>query len=702
MAADAAPTRLSTISKLTYGLVIFASAFLLFQVEPLLGKLILPWFGGSASVWVVCLLFFQVVLLLGYFYAHTLVGRFRARTQGRIHAALLILSLLALPIVPRDSWKPATPFHPALHILCLLAVTAGLPYFLLSSTSPLSQAWYARKNSQGTPYRFYAISNLGSMLALISYPIVVEPWAATSHQGRGWSWAYAGVAVLCALLALSTSRKDEISNESAALPSPGWKIQLLWLSLAACGSALLLAVTHHITQNIAAVPLLWIIPLALYLLSFILCFESEKWYRRDFFLRLLGVAVGAMAYALAPSFAGLPLMVSIPIFCCGLFVACMFCHGELARLKPPAGQLTCFYLMCSLGGAVGALAVALVTPWLFSGDYELRIALGCCAVLALVVLHRDPTSPFYRARWQLSWLLVVALAVAVVVGLGMTAHEERKGARVMVRNFYGVLRVVEQSAPDGDSVMGRPMPSSGASLRCEKLMNGSIDHGLQFLAPALRDQPTTYYGPESGAGIALKAAGAAKPLNVGLIGLGVGTLAAYGRPGDHYKFYEINPLDAQLASQDFTFLRDSAAKIDVVLGDGRLSLEREEPQEFDVLVVDAFSGDSIPVHLLTREALELYFRHLKPGGVLAVHASNQYLDLAPVVAATALGLGKEAVRVENQADGQRGIYRAIWVLAGDPQGFAGKAESERTGAILASGGRHAWTDDYSSVFSALK
>jgi len=279
MAADAAPTRSSTISKLTYGLVIFASAFLLFQVEPLLGKLTLPWFGGSASVWVVCLLFFQVVLLLGYFYAHTLVGRFRARTQGRIHAALLILSLLALPIVPKDSWKPSTPFHPALHILCLLAATAGPPYFLLSSTSPFLQAWYARKDSQAAPYRFHAISNLGAMLALISYPILVEPSVATSHQGTEWSWAYAGVAIVCALVALSSGRDDAISIESSAVPSPRWKIQLLWLSLAACGSALLLAITHHTTLNIAAVPLLWVIPLTLYLLSFILCFEKKRWYR---------------------------------------------------------------------------------------------------------------------------------------------------------------------------------------------------------------------------------------------------------------------------------------------------------------------------------------------------------------------------------------------------------------------------------------
>jgi len=691
------------ISKFIYGLAIFSSAFLLFLVQPILGKIILPWFGGAAGVWIVCLLFFQIVLLLGYSYAHLLIG-FKLRTQAWLHVTLIAGSLLSLPILPKALWRPQTPYHPALQILVLLAATAGLPYFLLASTSPLLQAWYARNRPGAVPYRFYALSNIGSMLALVGYPIVVEPYVATSRQGVGWSWAYAAVAALCALVAF-TPRTDQVISAAHDLPpapAPGWEVQGLWISLAACGSALLLAITHHITQNIAAVPLLWIIPLAFYLLSFILCFEGGTWYRRDFFLKLLGVALGSAAYALGPSFTGLPLKVSIPLFCCSLFIGCMFCHGELARLKPHPQYLTTFYLMVSLGGVLGATFVAVLAPLLYSGDYELQIVLGCCALLVLLVLHRDPTSTFYQARWQLPWLLVVAFAFAVIIRLGITAREESKDVRVMARNFYGVLRVVDQVAPNVVLVKAGPALPPPGDLRLSKLMNGTIDHGLQFLSPALRDRPTTYYGPDSGIGIALRAAGTATPLKVGVIGLGVGTIAAYGRPGDHYQFYEINPLVVRLANQEFTYLQDSPAKIETVLGDGRLSLQQEEPQGFNVLVVDAFSGDSIPVHLLTREAMALYFRHLTPDGVLALHVSNQYLNLSPVIAATAVGLGKEAVVVENKDDNARGIYRATWVLVGDRAGYHGQAEIRKAGTALSNPKHQAqWTDDFSSIFEVL-
>jgi hypothetical protein len=690
------------IAKLINAFVIFASAFLLFQVQPILGKMILPWFGGAAGVWIVCLLFFQVVLLLGYLYAHLLVRKFRAPLSGRIHAALLVASLAVLPVAPKTAWQPASPLHPALQILGLLAVTVGLPYFLLTSTSPLLQAWYAQRGWGASPYRFYAVSSTGSMLALVSYPLCIEPWLATSRQAVGWSWGYAAVALMCAGVALASPRTAPADGQAAGTPAPPWQMQVLWVSLAACGSALLLAITHHITQNIAAVPLLWIIPLALYLLSFILCFEGREWYRRDLFLRLLGVALGSTAYALSPKFAGLPLVVSIPFYCGCLFIGCMFCHGELARLKPDPQHLTSFYLMSSLGGAVGALFVALLAPRLFSGDYELRIALGFCALLVLVVNYRDPQSPFYRARWQPVWLLMVAVALAIIISLGVTGREESKGARLMVRNFYGVLRIVDEVGPNVVMARGATAQSLVGDLRLEKLMNGTIDHGLQFLAPARRDQPTTYYGPESGVGIALKAAETRAPLHVGVVGLGVGTLAAYGKPGDHFQFYEINPLVVQIAQQDFTFLRDSPAKIEIALGDGRHLLEQEPPQGFDALVVDAFSGDSIPVHLLTREAFELYFRHLKPDGVLAVHISNQYLNLAPVVTGAALGYNKEAVLVENPADSPRGIYRASWILVGEPQGFLGKAEIERAGIRFGVGSPQlVWTDDYSSLLKVL-
>ena len=704
-----------------YAVAIFASAFLLFQVEPIIAKMILPWFGGVAAVWAVCLLFFQAVLLLGYSYAHLLARSFNLRAQGRIHAAVLLAGLAALRIAPRETWKPAGPEHPALRILLLLLATVGLPYFVLSTTSPLLQSWYARARAGVAPYRFYSLSNAGSMLALVSYPVLIEPRLSSSHQAVGWSAAYACVALFCAAIALMP-RTDGANGEVDALPldpvtvsgttpSGGPKgasleakltvgRQMLWLGLAACGAALLLAVTNHISQNIAAVPFLWILPLSLYLLSFILCFDARGWYRREFFLRMLGVAIGGMAYALAPAFGAMPWKVLILLYCVGLFVCCMFCHGELARLKPAPRNLTSFYLTISAGGALGALFVALVAPEIFSGHYEMHVALGFCALLVLVVHYFDPGSWFYKARWSGAWLVTIGLVAAVIVSLFVAARQQGAGTRRMVRNFYGVLRVVDATESNVVLVQGNRAQQLDADPRYRKLLNGTIDHGLQFLGR--RREPTTYYGRKSGVGIALQAAGQQRALNVGAIGLGVGTVAAYGRTGDRYTFYEINPLVVMLANEEFTFLRDSPAEINVVLGDARLSLEREAPRRFDVLIVDAFSGDSIPVHLLTRQAFELYFRHLRSDGVAAVHISNQYLDLQPVVSAAAQQLGKEAVAVNHEADNSKGVYPANWVLVGSAKGFLGQREIEKAGQVLPAAGSRPWTDDYSSLWRVLK
>lgn len=695
------PARASTTQVFLYGLTIFASAFLLFQVQPLIAKIILPWFGGVAAVWTVCLLFFQVVLLLGYLYAHMLTRNLRPAMQGRVHVALLAASLLALPILPKDSWKPSGVGDPALHILLVLAVTVGLPYFLLSSTSPLLQAWYTQSRVGAAPYRFYALSNAGSMLALLSYPTVVEPRISSRHQAVGWSLAYATVAVLFATIALSDRRETAAPRAQEAAPRPGWSTQLLWVALAACGSALLLAVTNYISLNIASVPFLWVIPLSLYLLSFILCFESHRWYRRGLFLRLLGVALGGMTYALSMQFANAPLVVLIPLFCVGLFICCMFCHGELARLKPHPAHLTSFYLMCSLGGALGAVFVALLAPRLFSGLDELPIAMGFCAILILVVLRRDPDSPFYRARLEPTWLGLVALSATLIVSLSMIVQEPAAGTRVMVRNFYGVLRVIDKVSP---SLLHDTTQNPDVSdPHYRELLNGTIKHGMQFLAPVLRRLPTSYYGPDSGIGVTLAAMGRRGPLRVGVIGLGAGTIAVYGRPGDHYTFYEINPLVVEIANHEFTYLRESRAKVDVTLGDARLSLEREPPQQFDVLAVDAFSSDSIPVHLLTREVFALYFRHLKPDGVLAVHISNKYLDLQPVVQAAATLLKKDAMLVQNAGDDERGVSVSKWILVGSGQDFFHQPAVEQAGSLLPPAGQQQlWTDDYSSVFRLLK
>lgn len=714
-----------------FGLAIFGSAFLLFEIEPLIAKLILPWFGGAASVWLVCLLFFQVVLLLGYLYAHLLSQNLSRAMQGGIHFALLAVSILALRVLPREYWKPNGPAHPALHILLLLCATIGIPYFTISTTSPLLQSWYAGIRRGASPYRFYALSNAGSMLALLSYPALIEPRFSNAHQARGCEIAYVAVAIICGAICLLPGRQnsaevavaDQLGMRSDSRPD--WKLQTVWVALAACGSALLLSVTNHISQNIASVPFLWILPLSLYLLSFILCFGSRsvtsaslttspmhgsRWYHREFFLRMLGIALGAMTYALNPSFAGLPWKVLILLYCVGLFVCCMFCHGELARLKPDPEHLTSFYLMVSLGGAIGAVFVALIAPQIFSGYYELEVALGLCAVLVLVVHYRDPTSRFFHARWDPAWLVIVGLVCAVIVSLFVIAREQSANTRLMVRNFYGVLRVIDEVEPNVVLVQGSNSQRLDEDPHYRKLMNGTIDHGLQYLGSDRRREPTTYYGRKSGIGVALQAAGKQGPLHVGAIGLGIGTVAAYGRPGDDYTFYEINPLDVKVANQEFTFLRDSEAKTNIVLGDARLSLESEArqissapSQPFDVLIVDAFSGDSIPVHLLTVEAFQLYFNRLKPEGVLAVHVSNQYLNLAPVVEAAANALGKEAVIINHEATSSKGVYPSTWILVGNASGFLGQSEIEKAGHILPQS-EHLplWTDNYSSLWRALK
>ena len=688
-------------SKFLFGATIFLSAFLLFEIQPMIAKMILPWFGGSAAVWSVCLLFFQVVLLVGYLYAHVLV-RFSGSPACRwIHVALLAAGIVTLPVMPQNSWKPLGSEDPAVRILLLLLVTIGLPYFLLTATSPLLQAWYVRTRQSGAPYRFYALSNAGSLVALLSYPVLIEPFFSRSHQGWGWSAAFVLFALLCGALALILGSRPRVDAQSpsVASPHPPWTTQLLWVALAACASILLLAVTNHISQNIAAVPFLWILPLSLYLLSLILCFEGHGWYHRGFFLRLLGVALGGMAYAVSPSFANMPLTPLIALFCGGLFVCCMFCHGELARLKPPVEHLTLFYLLFSLGGALGAVFVALLAPRIFSGFYELHFGLVLCAALVLVVLRSDPGSALYKARWQPDWLILVGLACALTASLIVTAHESASNARFRSRNFYGALQVVDTSvAAESD---GNPA-SSGPEARVRELFNGTIKHGIQFLEPARRREPTSYYAPDSGVGLALRTSGAKGPLRVGVIGLGAGTLAAYGRAGDNYTFYEINPLVVRVANQQFTFLQDSPAQIHIELGDARLSLERELPQNFDVLAVDAFSGDSIPVHLLTREAFALYFRNLKPDGVLCVHISNRYLNLQPVLEAAAASFGKQSMLIFNDKDDPAGVSVASWMNVGGPIDLA-EANSGTSGKTPAKPlARYLWTDDYSSLFRILK
>jgi SAM-dependent methyltransferase len=687
-----------------YALTIVVSAFLLFQVQPVIAKIILPWFGGSAAVWTVCMLFFQMALLLGYLYSHALVRYLKPRTQMLVHAALLLVSVLALPIYPNTSWKPMGGEEPALRILGLLAMTVGLPYFLLSTTGPLLQAWYARRFRGGMPYRLYALSNAGSMFALLSYPVLFEPVFATHQQAWMWSAAYGVFVVLCGGLALlagpggapaagagrGQGPAEEVASADADIVPPSAKKYLMWLLLPAVASLLLLAITNHLSQNVAAIPFLWVLPLSIYLLTFILCFEGSGWYRRNPYVQLLAVALGGMAYALSVDSTGsVPIRVMVPLFSMGLFTCCMVCHGELARLKPDPRYLTHFYVMIAAGGALGGLLVGLLAPHLFNALYEMPLGLVACAALVAWLLAQNPELKWFQRWWRPAPMVAAALTVALAVFVGLQIRDSVRGSREMVRNFYGGLRVRD----------------SGTATQLEAtrtLTNGTINHGEQFLNAARRDQPTTYYGPNTGVGLAIREKQQNRAIRVGVIGLGTGTLAAYGRLGDYYRFYEINPLVLRLARTEFSFLPNCKAKVDVAMGDARLSLEREAPENFDVLAVDAFSSDSIPVHLLTLEAMLLYFRHLRPDGVLAVHISNRYLDLEPVLAGETLETGKMARVVDTEDDDTQDVFGATWVLITSPaSGFHGE-ELTNSRPIEFKRTVRLWTDDYSNLFRILK
>ncbi len=663
---------------------IFSSAFLLFLVQPLISKHILPWFGGSAAVWATCMVFFQVVLLAGYAYSDWTSRRLRPRQQIALHALLLAFSVATLTVLPDASWKPTGQEDPTLQILGLLGASIGLPYFILSTTGPLVQSWVSRSLAGTNVYRYFSLSNLASLLALISYPFVVEPRAALVLQARIWSVGYTVFAVCCVgagLYFAAKAGRGAVATAAQAprstdTPVPGWRPHLTWLALSAMGSWLLLAITNHITQNVAAIPFLWLLPLTIYLLSFVLCFESDRWYSRQRFVGPTALLLLACAFGLQPDAPGFGLRVAIAVYASGLFFFCMFLHGELARMRPAPQHLTRFYLMLSVGGALGGIAVGLAAPRVLPAYYELGIGIVMTALLAAAILGP-------RLRWP-----ATALAVACGYCLFLQIQDDVRDSRTMARSFYGTVLTADVRRDDpADSV--------------RQLYHGSVKHGEQYLAPARRREATTYYGATSGVGLAI--AQARQPgRKVGLIGLGAGTLAVYGEAGDRYRFYEINPQVIDLARTEFSFMADSKASIDMVQGDARLSLEKEPPQNFDVLAVDAFSGDSIPVHLITREAMAVYLRHLHPQGVIAFHITNRYLALAPVVLAIAQAHGLQAVLVHDQAE-DSALRATDWVLvARDPAVLQKETLARAASPIAPRPELGVWSDDFNNLFAVLK
>jgi hypothetical protein len=660
------------------------SAFLLFSLEPLFAKLILPWFGGSAAVWSTCLVFFQCALLLGYLYADITSRRLSATQQSFLHIALLLASLLLLPIAPNPSWRPQEGSEPAWRILGLLTASVGLPFVLLSATSPLMQMWYARRNSSAEPYHLFALSNFASMLALLSFPLLIEPNIGSRKQVVLWSVLFGAFVVLCSMAAWNMRRSIAVelapqSEPTGFTAAPSAREKLLWLGLSACGSMLLLSVTNHLLENIAPVPFLWVLPLALYLLTFTLAFSRRRLYSRWPMVRLLAVALASVGYAVyEPSFAT-SVQLGVPFFCVGLFVCCFFCHGELARHRPAALRLTKFYLMISLGGVLGAIFVGLVAPHLFTSIYEFPVTLVFLAALAMAVLWREGWLP--RIFWTVA-------AAALMVVLVHSIRSNQQGTILRVRNFYAPLSVKQFS-----NSLNEPYRS---------LYHGRIEHGAQFVRPPSSLLPTTYYAPDSGVGLAITQC-CRNAKRIGAIGLGAGTLAAYGKTSDYFRFYEINPQVIAIANSSFSYLRDSAARIDIVLGDARLSLQNEAPQEFDVLAVDAFSGDAIPVHLLTREAMAIYLRHLKPEGILAIHTSSEYLYLAPVVQLLADDVGYSTRWITSSYDPRKLVATSNWVLVTRNNRFLTDVDSlSYHGPIRVPPHLRLWTDDYNNLFQILR
>jgi len=670
---------------------ILLSAFLLFLVQPIIAKQILPWFGGTSAVWITCLVFFQVVLLAGYTYAHAITRRLAPRRQSQLPIALLLASLAFLPIIPSAALKPTADADAALRILVLLGATIGLPYFLLSTTGPLLQKWVAPQFPEKSVYRLFALSNFGSLIGLLAFPFAIEPFATSATQSWVWSGAYALFVVVCATSAWKVGRQAPRSQVAFSTPEdvpaersnvPRARDYLLWLAFSVLGSVMLLASTSHITQNIASVPFLWVLPLSLYLLTFVIAFEGRGgrgWYEQNWWLFITLLLIVGMAAGLSASRGVLDVGLAVPLYTVGMFFAVLFCNGELAQHKPAPRYLTHFYLMVSLGGALGGLFVGLIAPRIFPAYFELPLALILLAALAVVV------------AWRNTWL--VGPSIVALLATGWYGHEYLEFVRndvvFMQRNFYGTLRVREQGSGDH---------------QVRRLLHGVILHGEQLTIGPDRLEPGTYYARTSGVGRAIESRQAAGPVTLGVVGLGVGTLSAYGRAGDTVRFYELDPDVLKLAREQFGYLNASPAKLEFAIGDARLSMERElasgTARKFDVLAIDAFSSDSIPVHLLTREAIRLYMQQLPPGGILAVHISNRFLDLKPVLANIAAAEGLQIRLVSDQPAEPASM--TDWVLlAATPEPFTAEALGVAE-PIAPVAGFSLWTDQFNNLLDVLK
>jgi SAM-dependent methyltransferase len=671
---------------------VFLGAFLLFLVQPLIGRLVVPWFGGGAPVWTASLVFFQTALLAGYGYAAFVIHRLKPRAQAGLHLVLLAASLATIPLSPDPAWKPVDGGLPAPRILGLLATTIGPTYLLLAAGGPLLQAWLARRGH--VPWRLFALSNLASLAALLAYPFAIEPFLGLTAQRWIWSAAYVAYAALVGILAWQAWRENAptrvaASVSAAAAPEPvpddlsdsNDRRPWLWIVLAAIPSALLIAVTEYLTRDVAPMPLLWIPPLVLYLATFVIWFDGNLPYNRPMWLAAAAVAIIAMAMAMTTHTLTYKLIPNLLIFCTGLFLVTLFCHGELMASRPAPARLGGYYLCIAAGGALGGGMVGLLFPAVLPNAFDLEIALAAAG--ALVVLRAVVQG---HVALAVGGCLLGSTAMAFAGWAGWARYDNTRHDISITRNFYGTLRVMEGKEDTADHY--------------RELAHGTIIHGFQMMAPDKRRWAVGYYRNESGVGRAIRSLPEG-PRRVGVVGLGTGGLAAHARAGDSYRFYDIDPGVVAVARRYFTYLSDAPSKVDVVMGDARLSLEREPPQNYDLLAVDAFSGDAIPLHLLTLEAIDVYLRHLAPEGVLAIHVSNKFLNLPPVIerAAQAGGL---AIVMARDLDDEGAIASDWMLLSRDPRLLQTPLVSAITVPIATRPEWRPWTDDHVDLLRVLK
>ncbi len=674
---------------------VFLGAFLLFTVQLLIGRYVLPWFGGNPEVWTTCMLFFQVLLLAGYAYAHFSDRFLSCRNQVAVHTILLIAAILSLPVTPQAEWKPAGEGDPTLQIMVLLGRYVGLPFFVLSATAPLLQRWFSRIELKKTPYRLYAFSNAASLLGLLGYPFVFEPFFTRAEQAGMWSLGliiFSVLCVLCAVIFYRYSGRGELietleKRRDKKFNTPTWPTPLLWLGLTAAASIELLAVTNKICQDVAVIPFLWVVPLCLYLLSFIICFHSRRWYARRVFLSLFILSI--VAVTLAKKYEeNMGTWEVIMTYCAMLFFCCMVCHGELYRLRPAPRYLTWFYLLIAIGGATGGVFVGIIAPVIFNTYIELYVGILVCALFVLLADKSEALGKGLR-RWV--WIILIIAASVTATIFQDKQGDKNQRAILNTRNFFGVLTIWEDE---------RDNPYEHKYI----MQHGTTFHGLQFFDESKRLMPTAYYNRKSGIGLVMENLKIEGGRRIGAIGLGVGIIAAYEQKDDYFRFYEINPEVQRLAEEYFSYLENCKSKVDIIIGDGRLSLESEEPQQFDVLVLDAFAGDAVPVHLLTKEAFEIYLKHIKPGGIIAVHTSSVHLDIESVVWKQAEFFNLKNKWIESSENKEMGVLASDWILMTNNEEFINSENIENAATPQRNYYKkiRLWTDEHLNLFEILK